>query len=65
MFTTKCSACGCTGIHACIGRLVPKTKVGDAVLVNGIVEFMRTYCNPNKPSGAHSVASSIARYTNT
>ena len=29
MLTGKCSVCGCTGVHACIGRQVPMTKVGD------------------------------------
>ena len=36
----ECKACGCKGIHACIGRQVPTTKVGDAIFVNGIRDFI-------------------------
>ena len=35
-----CDKCGCDGIHACIGKQVPMTKVGDAIFVNGIRDFV-------------------------
>lgn len=69
MVTVKCSACGCTGMHACTGKQVPMTKVGEAVFVNGIAEFVRTYCSHGERSDVHSNASDIgggiARYTST
>lgn len=69
MLTGKCSVCGCTGVHACIGRQVPMTKVGDAVLVNGIADFVRTYCSHSKSIDTHSndsgVDSRVVRYTST
>lgn len=61
--------CGCTGVHACIGKQVPMPKVGDAVFVNGIAEFVRAYCSHSKrsdvPNKASDVGSGIARYTST
>ena len=69
MVTGKCSACGCIGVHACIGKQVPMTKVGDTILVNGIAEFVRAYCSRSKRSGTSSNSSDagggIARYTST
>lgn len=69
MVTGKCSACGCIGVHACIGKQVLMTKVGDAVFVNGIAEFVRAYCSHSKSidtsSSASEMDSRIARYTNT
>lgn len=69
MVMGKCSACGCIGVHACTGKQVPMTKVGGAVFVNGIAEFVRVYCNHGKrsgvPSNASDVGDGIARYTNT
>lgn len=69
MVTGKCSACGCIGVHACIGKQVPMTKVGDAILVNGIADFVRAYCSHSKSidtsSSASEMDSRIARYTST
>lgn len=69
MVTGKCSVCGCIGVHACIGKQVPMTKVGDAVFVNGIAEFVRAYCIHSKSidtsSSASEMDSRIARYTST
>ena len=36
----ECKACGCKGIHACIGKQVTMTKVGDEIFVNGIRDFI-------------------------
>lgn len=36
----ECKACGCKGIHACLGKQVPMTKVGQAIYVNGIRDFV-------------------------
>ena len=69
MVMGKCSACGCIGVHACIGKQVPMTKVGDAVFVNGIAEFVRAYCSHSKSidtsSSASEMDSRIARCTST
>lgn len=68
MLTAKCSACGCAGVHACMGKQVPMTKVGAIVFGNGIAEFVRAYCNHSKPKdvqSGHSIACGIARYTST
>ena len=46
----KCHECGRKGIHDCIGRQVPMTKVGDAIFVNGIRDFIERQVIKNRDS---------------
>lgn len=39
----ECKTCGCKGIHACLGKQVPMTKVGEAIHVNGVHEFVERH----------------------